>query len=105
MLKNQNYLDKRTGLTLPVVAKVQVDTLKGNATFSIGVSRDAIKNGNIIEKIKMDIDFEENRNQNPFEYAYKVAKGQRTEKRWNDEKGELEEVVVNQPFHGWEDEL
>ena len=103
MLKTNNYLDKRTGLTLPVVAMAQVDTTMGYATFLIGVSRDAIKNGKIIDKVKMSIDFD--RNRNPFEQAYEVAKGQKLESRWNEELGKMEGVLVNQPFHGWVDEL
>ena len=105
MLKNQNYFDKNTGVTLPVVAKAQVDTVKGRAIFSIGRSREEIKKGNIIEKIKMDIDFETNRNKNPFELAYETAKGQKLVLQPNEEKGIIEEVLVNQPFYGWEDEV
>ena len=101
MLRNQNYLDKRTGLYLSVVALAQVDTIKGQATFLIGTSRDAIKNGNVIEKVKIDIEYD--RNRNPFEQGYETAKGQKLEKVWSEEKGAIEEILVNQPFYGWQD--
>ena len=75
----------------------------GNATFYIGKSRELIMKGQYYEKVKMDINF--NRNRNPFEQAYETAKGQRTEQRWNDEMGIKEDVIINQPFYGWEDEI
>ena len=105
MLKNQNYVDKRTGLTLPVVALAEVDTVIGKAVFKIGVSREEIMKGNIIEKIKMDIDFNKDRTKSPREVAYEFAKGQYTDVRWNNETKKNEEVLVNRPFYGWKDEI
>jgi predicted HTH transcriptional regulator len=104
MLKNNNYLDKRTGLTLPVVALAEVDTIMGSAVFKIGTSREEIMKGNIIEKVKMSIDFNKDRTKSPREVAYEFAKTQRKEKHWNEKKEIMEEVLVNPPFYGWVDE-
>ena len=103
MLRNTNYYDKRTGLTLSVVALAHVDTKNGTATFLIGVNRQAIASGKIIDKVKIDVDY--NRNVNPFKQAYDTAKGQKTVRRWNTETGKAENVIVNQPFYGWADEI
>ena len=97
MLKNNNYQDKRTGLTLPVVALAQVNTELGKATFHIGVSRDAILKGNIIETRTMFLTFD--RNVNPYEFAYAKAKEQK--RVFNDETQEYE--LVDGLFTGWED--
>lgn len=101
MLKTNNYLDKRENETKSAVAIAQVDTKMGNATFYIGKSRELIMKGQYYEKVKMDIKFD--RNRNPFEQAYEAVKGQKMEQRWNDEKGKMEDVLVNQPFYGWGD--
>ena len=100
MLKNNNYLDKRTGHTLPVVALAQVNTELGKATFHIGISREAILKGkdNIIETRTMFLTFD--RNVNPYEYAYAKAKEQK--RVLNDETQEYE--LVDGIFTGWEDE-
>lgn len=101
MLKKENYLDKRTGLTLSVVALAQVDTSKNTAVFLVGTSREAIQNGYIISKSTLSVEYD--RTKNPYEQAYETAKGQRVEQRWNTETHKMEDVLVNQPFYDWED--
>lgn len=103
MLKTNNYLDKRENETKSAVAIVQVDTKMGSATFYIGKSRELIMKGQYYEKVKMDINFD--RNRNPFEQAYEFAKGQYTDIRWNNETKKNEEVLLNRPFYGWEDDF
>ena len=102
MLKNNNYQDKRTGLTLSVVALAQVNTELGKATFHIGVSREAIKKGGdyIIETRTMFLTFD--RNVNPYEYAYSKAKEQKEVEVFNEETHEYEKKVVDGLFTGWE---
>ena len=105
MLKTNNYLDKRTGVTLSVVALAEVDTILGSAIFKIGTSREEIMKGNIIEKVKIRIDFNKDRTKSPREVAYEFAKGQYTDIRWNNETKKNEEVLINRPFYGWKDEI
>lgn len=101
MLKNQNYVDKRTGLTIPVVALAQVNTELGKATFHVGISREAIEKGNTIESKTMFLKFD--RNVNPYEYAYTKAKEQREIRVHNEETGLEETKLVDGLFTGWED--
>jgi hypothetical protein len=103
MLKNQNYLDKRTGLTIPVVALAQVNTELGKATFYIGISREAIMQGNIIEKRTMFLTFD--RNVNPYEYAYSKAKEPREIPVYDPQTGKEEIKIVDGVFAGWDDEI
>lgn len=102
MLKNNNYLDKRTGLIVPVVAIAQVNTELGKATFQIGISREEILKGNIIETRTMYIKFD--RNINPYEFAYIKAKEQKEIEVFNNETQQYEKEVVDGLFAGWEDE-
>lgn len=102
MLKNNNYQDKRTGLTLPVVALAQVDTARGKADFFIGISREAIEKGNIIDSKSMYMKFD--RNENPFEFAYRKAKEKREIPWYNPETHKEETKLVDGIFTGWEDE-
>ena len=103
MLKTNNYLDKRTGLTLSVVALAQVDTERGKADFHIGISREAIEKGNIIETRTMYLKFD--RNVNPYEYAYTKAKEQREMPYFNPTTKKQERKLVDGIFTGWEDDI
>lgn len=101
-LVKTNYSFK--GYTLPTAyARVQVNTEKREATFFIGANRDlAFKEP--IEKIKIyDIPFSHEKN--PLVEAYEFAKGQREEYVYNQATGEEELVMVNQPFHDWQNDI
>ena len=101
MLKKNDYLDKRTGLTIPVVALAQVDTARGKADFHIGISREAIEKGNIIETKTMYMKFD--RNVNPYEFAYHKAKEPREIPVYDPQTGKEEIKVVDGLFAGWND--
>lgn len=104
MLKKNDYLDRRTGLTLSVVALAHVNTDDKKATFLIGVSREAIEQGRVIERVTI-VDIPFTRDGNPYEQAYNYAKGQYVAYNWNTETKQKEEVLLPRPFYGWEDEI
>lgn len=101
MLKTNNYLDKNDDIVKSVVALVQVDTAKGKADFFIGISREKIKQGRILETRTMNMTFD--RNENPFEFAYRKAKEPREIPVYNPQTGKEEIKVVDGIFAGWED--
>jgi hypothetical protein len=96
-LKTTNYEIKEMGITLPeVVALVEVDTEINTATFKIGINRQAILDGKVVETRKMEVPF--NRNENPYITAYNYAKGSYT----IEENGEIYEVKGI--LYGWKDD-
>lgn len=101
MLKTNNYLDKDDDIVKSVVALVQVDTAKGKADFHIGISREKIKQGHILETRTMYIKFD--RNENPFEFAYRKAKEKREIPWYNPETHKEETKFVDGLFTGWTD--
>ena len=51
------------------------------------------------------VNFEVNRNENPYITAYEKAKAQKTVTQWNEETQKVENVIVGEPFYGWEDDI
>lgn len=102
MLKTNNYLDKNYNEVKSVVALAQVDTENNKVYFHIGISREAIENGNIIET-KILNNFKFPRNVNPYEHAYQKAKEQKTIEYVVN--GEKKTAVINSLFNGWEDDI
>lgn len=101
MLKTNNYLDKNYNEMKTVVALVQVDTARNKADFHIGISREAIEKGNIIETKTMYMKFD--RNVNPYEFAYHKAKEPREIPVYDPQTGKEEIKVVDGLFAGWND--
>ena len=92
MLKTTNYEYK--SYVLPeAVARVEVDTERGIATFKIGKNLDAILSGDVIEVKK--ITFQVDRNESPFITAYAKAKGSVEDP----ETGDIKYGIL----YGWED--
>ena len=100
MLKKENYEVK--GFVLPYAfAMAQVDTTREVATFYIGASREALLNGEYIDKKVQG--FKWDRNENPIIAAYNKAKGQEVYEVEN-ENGEKEIITKNGVLFGWVDD-
>ena len=71
----------------------------------------AIQSGRVLEQgeeplERISVEFPLNRNESPFITAYKTAKGQHYENRYNEETNKVERVVVNNSIlFGWEDDI
>lgn len=99
-LKAKNYNIDEIGLILPdayaVIRNLNVYGNKGTAEFAIQSSRENALN---LQPLKIIyIEFEVNRNENPYITAYNLAKSVKTEKRGN------HSVIHEMPFYGWEDD-
>lgn len=98
-LKTYNYKVEEMGITLPVaIAIAQPNTANGTAVFQIGASRELVEQGKIVKTIKV-YGIKYDRNENPFETAYKFAK---TPREVEYEDGYKETIIP--PFVCWEDD-
>ena len=87
----------------PAYARVQINTERKEAIFYIGSNRENAFT-QPAEKIKLyGVPF--THVGNPFKEAYEFAKGQRLEIVYDQETGEEKEVMVNQPFHDWQNDI
>lgn len=106
-LKTTNYEVKKLGIVSPTAYAIIKDLyIKGEyarADFVIQANRTATSEKEPLEIVK--VEFALNRNESPFITAYKTAKGQHYENRYNEETKQVEKVVVNNSiFYGWQDD-
>ena len=106
-LKTTNYEVKKLGIVLPTAYAIIKDLfIKGEyarADFVVQATRTATADKEPLEIVK--VEFALNRNESPFITAYKTAKGQHYESKYNEETDKVEKVVVNNSvFYGWEDD-
>ena len=106
-LKTTNYEVKKLGIVLPTAYAIIKDLyIKGEyarADFVIQANRTATSEKEPLEIVK--VEFALNRNESPFITAYKTAKGQHYENKYNEETKQVEKVVVNNSiFYGWQDD-
>ena len=105
-LKTTNYKVEKLGVTLPnayaVIKNLDIKGETAIATFAIQTSRDNAMGKSPIDKKKFS--FRVNRNENPYETAYKLVKMQvkYVYKSWD---GTKKEQVTNGIFYGWEDDI
>lgn len=106
-LKKSNYEIKELGITLPeayaMVKDLEIRGTQAVAKIVVQQSRDFALNKTPIATAT--VRFTVNRNENPYETAYKIAKGTVTTKDFNPETNQVEEVVKPMPFYGWEDDI
>lgn len=106
-LKKTNYEITELGMTLPIAyAMVKDIEIRGEhalATIAVQQSRDFALTKKPIATAA--IRFKVNRNENPYETAYKLAKGTKKEAVKNEETQKLEVIDVPMPFYGWEDDI
>lgn len=107
-LTKKNYEVKELGITLDtayaIIHRLEVDGNVGKAEFY--VQNSPRENALTLKPFERAfIMFEVNRAENPFTTAYNTAKGTHTEKQYNSETGEIEEIEVPNIFNGWEDEI
>ena len=105
-LKTNNYKVEKLDITLPVAYAIIKDfDIKGEkatATFVIQSSRE-----NALEKQPIEIkkfSFKVNRNENPYETAYKLVKTQ-VKYVYKDWDGTEKEKITNGIFYGWQDDI
>ena len=106
-LKTTNYEVKKLGIVLPTAYAIIKDLyIKGEyarADFVIQANRTATSEKEPLEIVK--VEFALNRNESPFITAYKTAKGQHYENKYNEKTKQVEKVVVNNSiFYGWQDD-
>lgn len=102
-LKTTNYQVAETGVVLPnAVAIAQIDTKNKVAIFNIAINREYALASKTVKQVRIPCEFD--RNENPFETAYRTATQIRTETRPNDETGVEEEVKIIPYFHDWQDD-
>lgn len=99
--KTSNYTIEELGLTLPtayaVIRNLYISGENGTAEFVIQTSRD-----NAFDKTPLrviPVEFKVNRNEKPYETAYRQAKELVTVQR-----GE-KTITHPRPFYGWEDDI
>ena len=106
-LKKSNYEIKELGMTLPeayaLVKDLEIRGTQAVAKIVVQQSRNFAMSKSPIASAT--VRFAVNRNENPYETAYKVAKGTRIEQRFNEETGKYENVEIPMPFYGWEDDI
>ena len=106
-LKKQNYEIKELGMTLPeayaMVKDLEIRGTQAVAKIVVQQSRDFAMSKSPIASAT--VRFAVNRNENPYETAYKVAKGTRIEQRFNEETHKYEDIEIPMPFFGWEDDI
>lgn len=106
-LKKTNFEIEQLGITLPeayaMVKDIEIRGSQAVAKIVVQQSRDfAIEKKPIVEA---NIRFAVNRNENPYETAYKIAKGTKKQKVLNRENHKVEEIEIPMPFYGWEDDI
>lgn len=100
-LKTTNYIIEENGLLLPeayaYIRSISVYDGKGTAEFVVQSSRE--KAISLLSLKTVNIEFEVNRNENPFITAYNLAKSIRVKNKGNHTYTEA------MPFYGWQDDL
>ena len=111
-LKTTNYTVKKLGIKLPeayaIVKDLTVRGQHGHATIAVQSSREnaeKVVTGKMAALEEHRIDFTVNRDENDRATAYAKAKSQKEVQRFNEERNELETVLVNEPFYGWIDDI
>ena len=106
-LKKTNYEINELGVTLPeayaMVKDLEIRGKQAVAKIAVQQSRDFALNKTPI--VSVTIRFTVDRNENPYETAYKIAKSTTTRKALNPETHKLEYKTVYMPFYGWEDDI
>ena len=107
-LKTTNYEVKKLGIVIPTAYAIIKDLhIKGEyarADFIIQSNRTSTADKEPLEVVK--VEFGLNRNESPFITAYKTAKGQHYENKYNEKTNKVERVVVNNSvLYGWEDDI
>ena len=105
--KKANHEVKKLGIVLPeayaIIRKMQIDGENGYAEIVVQSTRENTGKLTPIETVR--VDFKVNRNENPFVTAYNAPKAQKTVKMFNTETRQVEDKLVNMPFHDWEDDI
>jgi hypothetical protein len=108
-LKTTNYRLKKNKKVVMEQAYAIIENLfiKGEyarADFVIQSGRVLEEGEEPLERIS--VEFALNRNESPFITAYKTAKGQHYENRYNEETDKVEKVIVNNSvFYDWENDI
>lgn len=106
-LKTNNYYIKDLGIIVPqayaIIESLVIKSKYARADFIVQSDRTATSNKKPLEKVS--VEFTLNRNESPFVTAYNTAKSQYEKNKINEETGEVEKVLVNQPFYGWVDDI
>lgn len=106
-LKKTNYEIKELGITLPeayaMVKDLEIKGTEAVAKIAVQQSRDFAMSKTPIASAT--VRFTVNRNENPYETAYKIAKGTTTARRYNPKTKLVELAEVPMPFNGWEDDI
>ena len=107
-LKTTNYYVKRIGMTIhnayAIIKNIHIRGEYARADFVIYANRLTTFDNEPLETVK--VEFALNRNESPFITAYKTAKGQHYENRFNEETEKVETIIVNNSiFYGWDDDI
>ena len=106
-LKTTNHYVKELGITLPnayaLIKDIHVKNDWVTALFVIQSNRDSATVLKPIETVTITFKF--NRNQNPIEMAYNLAKSKIKDYVWNEELQAHEEKEVEMPLYGWMDDI
>ena len=105
-LKWSNFRIEELNLTLPeayaVVKNLTVNGDRGTAIIAIQQSRELALNKKAF--IEVPVKFTVDRNENPYETAYKIAKRNKKELVKNQATGRSEIVEVPSLFSDWKDD-
>lgn len=107
-LKTTNYEVKKLGITLPeayaIIGKVELSPSGGGyAEMRIQSTRE---NAQALQPIETKrVDFFWDRKSDIAETIYASAKVEKTSRRINRETRQMEEVVIDKMFSGWEDDI
>jgi hypothetical protein len=111
-LKTTNYEVKKLGITLPeayaIVKDLEVHGTSGYAIIAVQSSRenaDKVVKGQMQALEEKRVDFVVNRDANDRATAYEAAKKEKTTRRMNRETRKMEEVVIDEMFKDWEDDI
>lgn len=111
-LKTTNYEVKKLGIVLPqAYALVKDLTVRGKSGFAIFAVQSTRENAEkavngemqAIEEVRIDFIVERDTNDRATVYA--KAKSQREIERFNVETKQMETVLINEPFYGWDDDI
>lgn len=111
-LKTTNYEVKKLGITLPeayaIVKDLEVRGTSGYAIIAVQSSRENAKkvvSGQMQALEEKRVDFTVNRETNDRATAYALAKIAKTTRRMNRETRQMETIVIDPMFSGWDDDI
>lgn len=109
-LKTTNYEVKSMKETLDTayayIRKIRVDEYgNGIATIAVHRTRELAQDPAVTPYELKEIHFKCDRNANDRATAYAKAKEQREVERFNMETKQMETVLVDAPFYGWENDI